>query len=184
MNLSYGLDADQLEMPQQEDVMNRPDRKRDPVCEMEVESETYLFEYMGNQYTFCSQQCLDRFEANPNLYIGKAGKASPKQLDKKLIRRRTLKLEHGIPRHVSDLLIQRLEAMMGIKEVIINKNSLDITYDLLEATHKQIENVIETEGHQLEGGLGQVLKQAFIHYFEECELDSLEQQGSDDHHCN
>lgn len=164
--------------------MNQTTKSRDPVCEMEVESQTYSFEYMGDQYVFCSQQCRDRFEANPNLYIGTAGKASPKQLGKKLLRRRTLKLEQNIPEVVSELLIERLESMMGIKQVTINKNSLDISYDLLEATHKQIEDVIEREGHQLESGLGQVLKQAFINYFEECELDNLEQQGSDDHHCH
>jgi YHS domain-containing protein len=45
----------------------------DPVCGMEVAPDQgYGKMVEGQLYRFCSRQCLDRFEAEPNKYIGKA----------------------------------------------------------------------------------------------------------------
>ncbi len=45
----------------------------DPVCHMEVPTTSHACEYEGIQYAFCSEQCRERFLANPRLYIGLPG---------------------------------------------------------------------------------------------------------------
>jgi putative ABC transport system ATP-binding protein len=44
---------------------------RDPVCGMRVDQWTarIFSEYAGQRSTFCSQRCLERFEATPEQYI-------------------------------------------------------------------------------------------------------------------
>ena len=50
---------------------------KDPVCGMKVDAEsTYHMEHAGEQYYFCSQNCLDKFQADPAAYI-KAAAAAP-----------------------------------------------------------------------------------------------------------
>jgi YHS domain-containing protein len=43
---------------------------RDPVCGMRVDewTATLITDYGGEKVVFCSQRCLDRFEANPEAY--------------------------------------------------------------------------------------------------------------------
>jgi YHS domain-containing protein len=42
----------------------------DPVCGMSVASaQGYSEAYQGRQYHFCSRQCLDKFDAEPQRYI-------------------------------------------------------------------------------------------------------------------
>jgi putative ABC transport system ATP-binding protein len=45
---------------------------RDPVCGMRVDAWTAVheLEYEGQRYVFCSQRCLERFEASPGDYLG------------------------------------------------------------------------------------------------------------------
>ena len=41
----------------------------DPVCGMEVQSgQGYSKMHEGREYTFCSRQCLDKFELEPQRY--------------------------------------------------------------------------------------------------------------------
>lgn len=44
----------------------------DPVCEMEVDPEeaAATTEYEGNTYYFCCLVCKEKFEENPEEYIG------------------------------------------------------------------------------------------------------------------
>ena len=43
---------------------------KDPVCGMEVAaSEGYAKMYQGRRYRFCSRQCLDQFELDPQRYL-------------------------------------------------------------------------------------------------------------------
>jgi Cu+-exporting ATPase len=43
----------------------------DPVCGMQIEPEDAAgtAEYEGKTYSFCSQACLDAFEADPSPYV-------------------------------------------------------------------------------------------------------------------
>ncbi len=49
----------------------------DPVCKMEVEKEDAAAEtlYRGNKYYFCSEDCKDSFEKEPDKYSEKKKKA-------------------------------------------------------------------------------------------------------------
>ncbi len=45
---------------------------KDPVCGMNVEAgKGYAKMQEGRQYRFCSRQCLDKFEAEPQRYVSK-----------------------------------------------------------------------------------------------------------------
>jgi len=45
----------------------------DPVCGMSVEEEGSLkATYHGREYHFCSEQCRDEFQKNPELYVDNA----------------------------------------------------------------------------------------------------------------
>lgn len=43
---------------------------KDPVCGMDLKSNQVktTSEYKGNAYSFCSEDCRDRFEQNPSKY--------------------------------------------------------------------------------------------------------------------
>jgi YHS domain-containing protein len=44
----------------------------DPVCGMRIESDMgYAKMYRGNAYRFCSRECLDKFEAEPERYAAR-----------------------------------------------------------------------------------------------------------------
>ena len=44
---------------------------RDPVCNMEIDEESAEFtsEFGGEQYVFCSQECKDTFDRNPQQFV-------------------------------------------------------------------------------------------------------------------
>ena len=46
---------------------------RDPVCGMEVDElhAKDKSEYRGDMYYFCSRQCKDRFDADPERYVSR-----------------------------------------------------------------------------------------------------------------
>src|SRR5688572_8026119 len=50
---------------------------RDPVCGMTVDITTAYSEALGGEtYYFCSEQCRQRFDANPASYTATAGRTS------------------------------------------------------------------------------------------------------------
>ena len=48
---------------------------KDPVCAMDVETDTAAgrTDYSGQTYYFCSSQCKEKFDLNPQQYVGKSG---------------------------------------------------------------------------------------------------------------
>jgi YHS domain-containing protein len=51
---------------------NKETKHIDPVCDMEVKVEQgYGKMYQGSLYRFCSKNCLDKFDANPEHYLNK-----------------------------------------------------------------------------------------------------------------
>ena len=44
----------------------------DPVCGMKVDDERYQTQYDGETYSFCSQECKNEFEQNPDEYVAPA----------------------------------------------------------------------------------------------------------------
>jgi YHS domain-containing protein len=53
---------------------------RDPVCNMEVDEQTAAGRslYQGEQYYFCSQDCKQKFDRNPEQYVSEKGQSAGK----------------------------------------------------------------------------------------------------------
>ena len=158
---------------------------KDIVCGMEVNSDDISLDYQGCHYAFCSNQCLERFQLNPHLYIGYPGSEAPKHAGVEVLKKRTLKLAEPLPQEVADQVIDYIKSMMGIHYVKINGDCIEITYDLLQATESQIEQTISEAGGVLGENLTEKIRRAFVHYMEETEVESLEARpGSIGGHCH
>ncbi len=131
-------------------------------------------DYQGIHYAFCSDQCLQRFQTNPHLYIGFPGAEAPKHAGMELIKTRTLKLAEPLPQELADKVIEYIEAMMGIQFVEVDGDRIEITYDLLQATEEQIEQTIAQAGATLGEDWTEKIKRAFIHYMEDTEAVTIE----------
>lgn len=46
---------------------------RDPVCKMDVEPDeaVAIADYEGDRYYFCTEECKERFEADPERYVSR-----------------------------------------------------------------------------------------------------------------
>ena len=148
---------------------------KDPVCGMDVAPTQLETVYEGIHYAFCSEQCRQRFIANPHLYIGVPGEKAPRQKGVELLKRRRFQLEMPISPQQAAVLAEALGAMMGVKEVDIrDDNTVTITYDLLQATADQLEVKMAEVGAKLGEGWADRLRRGFVHYLEECEVVNLE----------
>ncbi len=154
--------------------MNSNTTLTDLVCGMEVNSDDISMDYQGSHYAFCSDQCLERFQNNPHLYIGFPGSEAPKHAGMEVIKTRTLRLADPLPREMADKVIDYIEAMMGIQYVEVDGDYIHITYDLLQATESQIEESISEAGAVLGDDWTDKIKRAFVHYMEETETETLE----------
>jgi len=148
---------------------------------MDVNTDDISLDYQGSHYVFCSNQCLERFQLNPHLYIGYPGSEAPKHAGVEVLKKRTLKLAEPLPQEAADQFIGYLEAMMGVRSIEINGNCIDITYDLLQATEYQIEEKIANAGIVLGNDLIEKIRRAFVHYMEETEIESLEARPGSGH---
>ncbi len=155
---------------------------KDPVCHMEVSETSFATEYEGIRYAFCSAQCKERFLANPHLYTGLPGHKAPAQQGKQVIKRRSLVLSAPLDARQAELVKRDLLAMMGISEVHIEGEKIEIQYDLMQVTTEQIADQLALVGAELGGGWMERLKVAFINYQEECEIGSLEVTGGKHRH--
>lgn len=155
-------------------ALERPVVVNDPVCGMRVPEGQLATTHLGIRYSFCSQQCRDRFVAHPQVYVGLPGQKAPKQEGVEVIKRRTLRLATPLPAEAASLLSGALSEMMGIKAVLVEAARIEIAYDLLQVTAEQIEARIAETGTQLGAGWGDALRTAFVHYVEECTVGSME----------
>ena len=148
--------------------------KKDVVCGMDITADDIYLDYQGIHYVFCSDQCLERFQLNPHLYVGYPGSEAPKHAGVIVLKKRKLKLAEPFPQDVCDQFIDYIEDMMGIYSIEINGNCIEISYDLLQATELQIEKKITEAGIVLGDELMEKIRRAFVHYMEETEVESLE----------
>ena len=155
---------------------------KDMVCGMMVSGHQNAIEYQGMHFAFCSVQCKERFLSAPHLYIGAQGEKSPKQQGKRVIKRRRFQLVEPLPAELALQVTEQVLAMMGIENIVIEGASIEISYDLLQATAEQIETQLETVGAALGHEWGQRLRRAFVHYLEETEISSLEVSPSPHSH--
>ncbi len=148
---------------------------KDPVCGMEVAPAQLETVYEGLRYAFCSEQCRQRFVANPHLYIGVPGEKAPVQKGEELLKRRRFQLDAPLAPHDAVILADELGAMMGVKAIEIqDDNTVTLTYDLLQATAEQLEAKMAEVGAKLGAGWAERLRRGFVHYMEECEAGNLE----------
>ena len=108
-------------------MMREVKKVKDPVCEMWVAPERNAVNYQGMHFAFCSQQCKERFLANPHLYIGLPGEPAPKQTGDAVVKRRRLRLDEPLSHADAEQLTERLRAMMGISAVEIRAEDVTIT---------------------------------------------------------
>lgn len=150
---------------------------------MLVDPEQNAITYQGMHFAFCSEQCKERFLANPHLYIGKPGEPAPKQFGQQAIKRRRIRLDAPLSDPEAREIAEQLLAMMGVYAVDIATDELSITYDLLEVTSAQLEAALQKAGARLGQGWGERLQRAFVQYLEETEVASREvQTGHRGHH--
>jgi YHS domain-containing protein len=139
-----------------------------PVCGMQVDSVRYKTQYHKMVFHFCSEQCLETFEAKPQLYVGMAlEKRTP------LLKRRKLRLARPCSPETKRVIEARLLELMGVTDVRIQDNLLEIEYDLFQVTLAGIEQVLNELNAGLDDGWWQRLRRGWLHNTEENELDNL-----------
>lgn len=146
----------------------------DPVCHMTVSETSFATEYEGIRHAFCSEQCRERFLANPHLYTGFPGRKSAAQMGKIIIKQRRMVLSAPLDAGQAERVKSALLEMMGIIEICIEGENIEIRYDLMQVTAEQIANKLASIGSKLGGGWMERLKLAFINDHEECEIGNLE----------
>jgi len=155
-----------------------------PVCHMLVPPDQRALVYQGMHFAFCSEQCRERFQVNPHLYVGVPGEKAPKQQGAQVLKQRCFRLEVPLSTEQAQMLSDAIGTMMGIQQILIEGREVRITYDLLEATAEQIEQTIGEVGTQLGGTWKERMQRALVHYTEECEAANLEvsDKGHTHHH--
>ncbi len=139
-----------------------------PVCGMKTAAEVPSVEHYKMYFHFCSEQCRETFIAHPSLYSTKIGKER-----REILKRRTMRLAEPLESEVTELLIPYLMEMMGVTEVVVEGDKVDITYDLLQVTESQIEKALAEVGIKLGGGWLERLRRGWADNSEEIELDNL-----------
>lgn len=148
---------------------------KDPVCGMEVAQAQFETVYEGIRYAFCSEQCQQRFLANPHLYVGVPGEKAAAQQGVALLKRRRFQLDAPLAAQDAAILTEEVRAMMGVKAIEIEGgNTVTLTYDLIQATAEQLEAKMAEVGARLGAGWAERLRRGFVHYMEECEVGNLE----------
>ncbi|OFZ67820.1 MAG: hypothetical protein A2V79_03305 [Betaproteobacteria bacterium RBG_16_56_24] len=155
---------------------------KDPVCHMQVPSTSFATEYAGGHYAFCSAQCKERFLANPHLYIGFPGRKAPAQEGTEVVKRHRFLLSAPLDATQAEQVKQALLEMMGMHEVSIEGDKIEVQYDLIQVTAEQIADKLALIGANLGGGWIDRLKLAFINNLEEIESNSLEVEKRDGYH--
>lgn len=154
----------------------------DPVCHMQVDSASFATEYAGCPYAFCSAQCQERFLANPHLYVGFPGRKAPAEEGMEVIKQRRFSLSAPLDAAQAEQVKRALLEMMGMHEVSIEGDEIEIRYDLMQVTAGQIADKLALAGAELGDGWVDRLKLAFVNNLEDIEINSLEVEKRDGYH--
>ncbi len=139
-----------------------------PVCAMEVESSQYQTRYHKMYFHFCSEQCLETFEAMPQFYAsGAAGKRTP------VLKHRNLRLAGPCAPEELQVIVARLREMMGVTEVCVQGDRLQVSYDLLQVKLVRIEQRLNELKVALDAGWWQQVRRGWARNSEENELANL-----------
>ena len=140
---------------------------RCPVCGMRADPGSVTLEYRGMRFALCSEQCRERFQTDPEGFVGPPGQGSGPRPDP--ARRRRLRLGQRPTPSQAETLRDLLEGMMGVRAVSIRGDRLEITYHPDQASEDRIEGELAEAGERLGPGWPERLRRAFIHYEDETE---------------
>lgn len=152
---------------------------RDPVCAMMVSGGGFEAIHEGLHYTFCSLQCLERFMDRPGLYVAAGGRRPPRRKGG-LVRRRRMRLSTPLAPEQAAGMAAALRSMMGVKRVACGgeRELVEITYDLFQATAEQLERRITELGGRLDDAVGERVKRTYVRYAENCELEDEQRSAA------
>ena len=164
--------------------LTRSKHDLDPVCGMPVGADAPGTRFMGFEFRFCSEQCRERFEAHPHLYVGRPGIPAPRQRGEEVHKRRAFKLAAVPDPEQARAIRHAVSQLMGIHECQVEGSTVWVSYDLLQSTARQIEAAIAGAGAPLSDSLSARLGRALLHYLEETELANREHDldGGGHHH--
>lgn len=154
--------------------MNRDYQVKCPVCGMEIKGDENVLVYQQMRFVFCSEQCKTRFSEHPHLYIGYPGQKAPKQEGQVVLKRRRMHLAQALDVEEAGLVQELLAGLMGVDQVIVSGDTIEVTYDLLQVGLKELEGALHDVGAQLGGDWIRRLQHALIHESEEWQLDGRE----------
>jgi len=135
---------------------------------MKAKVDVPSLEYHKMYLHFCSEQCRETFIAHPSLYS-----VLPQKQRKEILKCRTMSLAKALTKKNAQFLINSLTDMMGVKDVIVDGDKLQINYDLLQTTRKQVENRLLEVGVTLGNNWVEHFRSAWVHNSEENELANL-----------
>jgi P-type Cu+ transporter len=127
--------------------------QRDPVCGMEIESQSAFAkrEHMGQTFYFCSQSCVDQFDKDPHHYVMTS--ATTGFNPERTLTRIELPVS-GLPlKEHSTHLESTLHALEGVSEVKINLTTgrLEVQYDAQKVDVSQLVGAVKSIGFQVGG---------------------------------
>jgi len=146
-----------------------------PVCGMATADSEITARQHGLTYHLCSVQCQENFTSHPEFYLGVDAKDHQR---KRVIKKRSFTLDVLLAETEQQKTEQALLHMMGVQTAHVSRSKISVTYNLLEATAMQIEQLLEQEGVKQGAGWAARLKCAWVHYTEETELDNLDDTGA------
>lgn len=150
------------------------DEIRDVVCDMWVSPASCPLEFLGMHFAFCSDECRDRFLENPGLFIGRPGEPAAKQSGEVWRKSRRIHLGKPLDQRQAEQVVARLSALMSVTATWPGADVLEVNYDLMQITARQIEGALKAAGADLGGGWGDRLKRSCVHLLEETESASQE----------
>lgn len=140
----------------------------DPVCRMQIESVSPFHSvHRGISYTFCSEQCLDAFQENAELYVGLHHSEGASAI----IKERHIRLR-SLSETEKSTFIESLRSLMGLLVCEIDVNGLHLVYDLKQLNWVQIERLAISSGIWFGGAFG-AFRRAVWRFTERNELKNL-----------
>ena len=155
-------------------MQHTEDQIRDVVCNMWVSPRAHPLVFRGMHFAFCSEECRDRFLDNPGLFIGRPGEPAAKQSGEVWRKSRRIHLGKPLDQHQAEQVVNQLSMLMSVTAAWPGADVLEVSYDLMQITARQIEEALEAAGADLGGGWGERLKRSFVHLLEETESASRE----------
>lgn len=127
--------------------------QHDPVCGMEIESQSAFAkrEHMGQTFYFCSQSCVDQFDADPHKYV--ITSATTGFNPERMLTRIELPVS-GMPlKNHATHLESTLRAVNGVDKVNVNVTTgrLEIQYDAQKVDVSQLVGAVKSIGFQVGG---------------------------------